>query len=285
MLRLGRWEVAAIQDGTFALDGGSLFGIVPRSLWAKQAPPDPQNRVRLAARCLLAVDADGRRRVLVDDGIGTGWEPAWGARYGVDQSGGGLEAGLRAHGLSRSDITDVVLTHLHFDHAGGTVRPGPGGRPEIGFPRATIHVQRRAWQWAQAPTEHDRAAFRPECFELLTHSSQLHLVDGEVEVLPGILSVPSPGHVPFHQSILVRDGGESACFLGDIVPTSAHLPAAWIMGYDLEPLVTLATKKALLARAAREAWQLVFEHDAAVARAGVVSDGGQAYSPTPRPIG
>src|SRR5512143_803368 len=164
MLRLGRWEVAAVQDGTFALDGGSLFGIVPRSLWAKQAPPDPQNRVRLAARCLLAVDADGRRRVLVDDGIGTGWEPAWGARYGVDQSGGGLEAGLRAHGLSRADITDVVLTHLHFDHAGGTVRPGPGGRPEIGFPRATIHVQRRAWQWAKAPTEHDWAEFRPECF-------------------------------------------------------------------------------------------------------------------------
>ena len=265
MLRLGRWEVAAVQDGTFALDGGSLFGIVPRSLWAKQAPPDPQNRVRLAARCLLAVDADGRRRVLVDDGIGTGWEPAWGGRYGVDQSGGGLEAGLRAHGLSRADITDVVLTHLHFDHAGGTVRPGPGGRPEIGFPRATIHVQRRAWQWAQAPTEHDWAEFRPECFELLTHSSQLHLVDGEVELFPDLEVIVSEGHTTAQQLPRLRGGGTHLTCCSDLIPTAAHLRIPWGMAFDLRPLTTIEEKKVLLAEALEDDGILLFGHDPEIA--------------------
>ena len=275
MLRFGRWEVAAVQDGTFAIDGGSLFGIVPRSLWAKQAPPDPQNRVRLAARCLLAVDADGRRRVLVDDGIGTGWEPAWGARYGVDQSGGGLEAGLRAHGLSRADITDVVLTHLHFDHAGGTVRPGPGGRPEIGFPRATIHVQRRAWQWAQAPTEHDWAEFRPECFELLTHSSQLHLVDGEVELFPDLEVIVSEGHTTAQQLPRLRGGGTHLTCCSDLIPTAAHLRIPWGMAFDLRPLTTVEEKKVLLAEALEDDGILLFGHDPEIAACRLQEKDGQ----------
>lgn len=273
MLRLGRWEVAAVQDGTFALDGGSLFGIVPRSLWATQAPPDPQNRVRLAARCLLAVDADGRRRVLVDDGIGTGWE--WGARYGVDQSGGGLEAGLRAHGLSRADITDVVLTHLHFDHAGGTVRPGPGGRPEIGFPRATIHVQRRAWQWAQAPTEHDWAEFRPECFELLTHSSQLHLVDGEVELFPDLEVIVSEGHTTAQQLPRLRGGGTHLTCCSDLIPTAAHLRIPWGMAFDLRPLTIIEEKKVLLAEALEDDGILLFGHDPEIAACRLQEKDGQ----------
>jgi len=265
MLHLGRWRLAAIQDGTFALDGGSLFGIVPRPLWSKHAAPDDRNRVRLAVRCLLAVDGESRRRVLVDDGIGEGWDPAWGARYAVDRSGGGLDAGLAAHGLSRADITDVVLSHLHFDHAGGTVRPGPGGRPEIGFPRATIHVQRRAWQWAQAPTEHDRAAFRPGCFELLTHSSQLHLVDGEVELFPGLEVIVSEGHTTAQQLPRLHGGGTHLTCCSDVIPTAAHLRVAWGTAFDLRPLTTIEEKKVLLAEALEDDGILLFGHDPQVA--------------------
>src|SRR5919206_5398369 len=148
MLPLGRWRLAAAQDGTFAVDGGALFGVVPRPLWEKAFAPDVRNRVRLAVRCLLAIDQGARRVVLVDAGMGDKWDPRRADIYAVDRSGGGVEAALAAHGLSRVDVTDVILTHLHFDHAGGTTRRRGDGALELGFPNATYHLQRRNWQWA-----------------------------------------------------------------------------------------------------------------------------------------
>src|SRR5690242_9655945 len=142
-MQLGRWKLASVQDGTFALDGGAMFGIVPKPLWEKQVRPDARNRIRLAARCLLAIDADAGRCVLVDDGLGDKWDPRNADLYGVDKSTGDLDAGLARHGVSRADVTDLVLTHLQFDHAGGTTRRGPSGALEVAFPRATIYLQRR----------------------------------------------------------------------------------------------------------------------------------------------
>jgi glyoxylase-like metal-dependent hydrolase (beta-lactamase superfamily II) len=261
MLPLGRWRLAAIQDGTFAVDGGSAFGIVPREAWARICPPDDRNRVRLAIRCLLAVDGGSGRRILVDDGIGEGLEPGLAGRLGVDRSGGGLEAGLARCGLSRADITDVVLTHLHLDHAGGTVRAGAGGRPEIAFPRATVHVQRRAWQWAQAPSEHDRGSFRPECFELLNHSSQLHLVDGELDLFPDFEVIVSEGHTTGQQLPRIRGEGSHLTCCGDLIPTAAHLRPAWGMAFDLRPLTAIEEKKVLLAEALEDDGILFLAHD------------------------
>lgn len=265
MLRLGRWQLSALLDATFAVDGGSTFGVVPRTLWAAEAPPDDQNRVRLAVRSLLCVDEAAGRRVLVDAGFGPGVDPVFAARHDVTWPGGGLRAGLAALGLSPGDITDLVLTHLHLEHAGGLTRPGPGGRPELAFPRAAVHVQRRAWHWAHAPSEHDRGAFRPECLELLAHGNQLHLVDGEAELFPGFELVVSEGHTVAQQLPRIRGEASHLTCCGDLVPTAAHLRPAWGMAFDLAPLTTIEEKKVLLAEALEDDGILFLSHDPAIA--------------------
>ena len=151
-MRIGRYELSSVVDARFAVDGGALFGVVPRPLWERKLAPDARNRVGIVARCLVAVDRDARRVILVDTGLGERWDGAQAEIYAVDRAGLGLDAGLARLGLARDDVTDVLLTHLHFDHAGGITRRGPGGALELSFPRAVHHLQRRAWQWAHAPT-------------------------------------------------------------------------------------------------------------------------------------
>jgi glyoxylase-like metal-dependent hydrolase (beta-lactamase superfamily II) len=176
-----------------------------------------------------------------------------------------LLAGLAAQGLGAGDVTDVVLTHLHLDHAGGLVRWAPDGRPEAAFPRATIHVQRRHWAWAQAPSEHDAQSFRPEPLALLAHSSHLHLVEGEQELLPGLDLVVSEGHTTAQQLPRFRGEGRHLTCCADVIPTAAHLRPAWGMAFDLRPLTTVEEKKVLLAEALEEDGILFFSHDPAVA--------------------
>src|SRR5215208_435703 len=159
MLELGRWKLASALDGFFALAGGAMFGILPRRLGEKHAVPDARHRIRLAARCLLAIDGSSRRRVLVDVGMGDKWDAKRVDMYAVDRTQGGLDDALARHGVARGDITDVVLTHLHFDHAGGLTHREPGGAIHVTFPNATFHLQRRNWQWALAPTERDRGSY------------------------------------------------------------------------------------------------------------------------------
>lgn len=275
MLSLGRWEIATALDATFAVDGGAMFGIVPRPLWERQMPPDARNRIPVAARCLVAIDRDARRVVLVDDGLGDKWDARRAEIYGIDRSGGGLDAALARLDLAREDVTDVLLTHLHFDHAGGTTRRGPDGRLALSFPRATHHVQRRAWQWAHAPSERDAGGFLAEDFDLLQHSNQLHLVDGEVELFPDVELVVSDGHTPAQQLPRFHGDGTHVTFCGDLVPTRAHLRPSWIMGYDLQPVTTLEEKKVLLAEALEDDGVLALEHDAAIAACRVAERDGQ----------
>jgi glyoxylase-like metal-dependent hydrolase (beta-lactamase superfamily II) len=275
MLQLGRWKLAAVLDGTFALDGGAMFGIVPRPLWEKQLAPDERNRVRLASRCLLAIDEGAGRRVLVDAGLGEKWDPRRADLYGLDRSGGGLDRALEGHGLSRGDLTDVVLTHLHFDHAGGVTRRGPGGAVECTFPSATFHVQRRNWQWAQAPSERDRGSYLAENFEPLAHCGRLHLLDGPCELLPDLEIIVSDGHTTGQQLPRFHGGGTHLTFCGDVIPTRAHLRVAWGMAYDLHPLTTIEEKKMLLAQALEDDGILFFEHDPHVAACRVAESDGQ----------
>lgn len=265
MFRLGRWRLASLVDGTFAIDGGALFGVVPRTLWERQLAPDAENRVRLAVRCLLAVDEAAGRRVLVDTGVGEGWDAARAAAYAVDRSGGGLDAALAALGLARGDVTDVVLTHLHLDHAGGTTRRGRGGALELSFPNATHHVQRRAWHWAHAPSERDRASFHPGSFALLEHTGNLHLVDGELELYPDLQLFVSEGHTVAQQLPRFHGDGTHLTHCGDLVPTRAHVRVAWSMAHDLYPLTSLEEKKMLLAQALEDDGLLFLEHDPEVA--------------------
>jgi glyoxylase-like metal-dependent hydrolase (beta-lactamase superfamily II) len=270
-LTLGRFQLHQVRDGTFALDGGAMFGLVPKPLWTKHLAADERNRVHLALRCLLIVD--GPRRILIDDGIGSRWDDKRREMYGIDPSQLDLDRELARAGCTREDITDVVLTHLHFDHAGGTTRIQDGA-PVLAFPRATFHLQRRNWKWAHQPSDRDRGSFRPEDFELLERSGRLHLLEGQTELYPGIELLVSEGHTVGLQLPRVTDGEDALFYCGDIIPTTAHLRASWGMAYDLYPLTVVEEKKMILAQAMEEGWILFFEHDPAVAACTVREENG-----------
>lgn len=265
MLSLGRYRLATVLDGTFAVDGGAMFGVIPRSLWEKQLAPDERNRVRLAARCVLAIDDDAGRCILVDSGMGDRGDAERSARHAIDRSAGGLEAGLAALGVSRGSVTDVIMTHLHVKHVGGTTRRGPGGELRLAFPNATHHLQRRNWAWAHGPSDKDAGSYLPEDFATLEHSGRLHLIDGECELFPDLEIIVSDGHTVAQQLPRFHGGGSHVTACGDVIPTRAHVRVPWVMASDLYPLTTIEEKKMLLAQALEDDGVLVFEHDPEVA--------------------
>jgi glyoxylase-like metal-dependent hydrolase (beta-lactamase superfamily II) len=258
MMRVGRYELATVVDAWFRLDGGVLFGIVPRTLWAGVLAPDAENRIRLAARCLVAMDRDEKRVILVDAGPG---DAAAADDLVLERrEGDGLEAALARLGLAPEDVTDVLLTGLQRNHAGGVTRSGPAGLA-LAFPRATHHVQRRAWQEAHEPSERDVERFAPAALALLQHSNQLHLVDGEARLFPDVELVVAEGPSAGHQLPRFRGGDAQVTFCGDLVPTHAHVRCAWTMATDREPLTAIEEKKVLLAEALEENGLLVLAHD------------------------
>lgn len=272
-LDLGRFTLHELRDGTFGLDGGAMFGVVPRPLWEKKCPPDAQNRIELGLRCLLIVD--GKRRVLVDTGLGDKWDAKRRDIYAVRRGELDLDRELARAGFRREEITDVVLTHLHFDHCGGTTRRSADGRLELSFPNATHHLQRRHWKWAHQPSDRDAGSFLHDDFDLLERSGQLHLLEGQTELYPGIQLFVSEGHTVGLQLVRVTDADQSLVYCGDLIPTSAHLRASWTMAYDLYPLTLMEEKRMLLAQAVEEGWMLYFEHDPKVAVATVKELDGQ----------
>ncbi len=265
-MKHGDYQVDLVEAGRLGLDGGAMFGIVPRPLWERHAPPDDRNRIRLAMRCLLL---RGRgRTVLVDTGMGHKADSAFREIYAVDHAHSALVPSLAALGVAPADVTDVLLTHLHFDHGGGTTERGEDGAMRLVFPEAAHHVQRRHWEWAHASTR-EAASFLPENLAPLAASGRLVLHDGPGEVLPGIETVVVDGHTRGQQLPLLHGPEGTLFYPADLVPTAAHVPLLWGMAYDIEPLATIEEKTRLLTRAADEGWTLVFEHDPAVATARV----------------
>lgn len=270
---VGSLSCHTLDGGRQRLDGGAMFGVVPKPLWERRIAADDRNRIPLALRCLLIEHDAGP--VLVDTGVGNKESAKFRDIYAVENAGRRgptqLEDALAELGYTAGDIRYVINTHLHFDHAGGnTCFPGEGGtgkgeresrEPVIAFPNAIYVVQQGELDFAMHTNERTAAAYLTPNFAPVTARDRWQLVQGEVEVVAGISVIPTPGHVPYHQSVMVSSGAESACFLGDLVPTTAHLALPWIMGYDLEPLVTLETKRKLLAQAESEEWTLIFEHD------------------------
>ena len=267
LTQVGPYEVHALTDGRFALDGGAMFGVVPRALWRRQIPPDARHRIPLALRCLLLVDRRAGRVVLIETGMGKQWGDRERDIYAIEQADSDLDRSLAATGVGPDDLTDVVVTHLHFDHAGGLCRPGPGGEPVPSFPNATLHVQAANWRWGVSPTLRDRASYRPEDFLAWEASGRLDLIDGAVEVLPGICVEPGVGHTTGHQVVLISDATTLLAFPGDTCPTAAHLGRAWGMAYDLRPLDLMREKTALLDRLLERRAVLAFDHDPEVAAA------------------
>jgi glyoxylase-like metal-dependent hydrolase (beta-lactamase superfamily II) len=262
---LGDLRIHALEAGLQRLDGGAMFGVVPKPLWERRIAADDRNRIPLALRCLLVETSDAL--VLVDTGVGNKEDPKFRDIYGIANEGDPtrLEDAIRAAGHEPDDVDIVISTHLHFDHAGGNTVLDPDGRVRPAFPRARHVVQRREYEFARLENERVRASYIARNYEPLAEAGLWEFVEGEAEVVPGVTVRPTPGHTPHHQSVLLRSGGQSACFLADLVPTTAHVPLPWIMGYDLEPLVTLESKRALLRQAEEEDWLLVFEHDPAIA--------------------
>ena len=275
-MRIGPYELTTIETGWFALDGGAMFGVVPRALWARQIEPDDRGRIGLALRALLIEEVDGPRKILVDTGIGQKWDAKNADIFGVDHSRLELEASLAARGLNTGDITDVLLTHLHFDHAGGaTKRVGDQTVPT--FENATYHVQKENLAWAQAPTEKDRASYLKENFMALVNEGVLELTDGPGEWLPGIELLVSHGHTRGMQLPHVFGPEGHVAYCADLIPTSVHVPTPWVMAYDNFPLTTMEEKRTILERARAEDWILFFEHDpfGAAAR---VSEGARGFT-------
>lgn len=257
-MRIGRYDVHSIDTGRFALDGGAMFGVVPRPLWQKTNPPDEMNRIRMAARALLILGEN--RRILVDTGNGVKYSEKQTSIYRFEAPAGATEAALARHGLAPGDITDVILTHLHFDHAGGSTVPSPGGIVPA-FPNARYVVQRDHWNAALHPSERDRASFFPDDYMPLRREGLLEFIDGEGELFPGIVLRLFHGHTTALQAPLIADGGSTLLFCADLIPMVPHVQLPWIMGYDLRPLVTLEEKRAVLTSAADEGWILALEHD------------------------
>lgn len=261
---LGRWTIHAIQAGGQRLDGGAMFGVVPKPLWQKRIAPDDRNRIQLGMRCLLIEHDIGP--VLIDTGAGNKETEKFYEIYGVENRGEhgptALEDGLFEIGVRPEDVALVINTHLHFDHAGGNMVLEADGRLRPAFMNARYVVQAGEYQFATHTNERTAGSYFAHNFVPLAEDNRYDFVDGECEIVTGIRAMHTPGHTPWHQSLLLESGGERALYLGDLIPTTAHLPLPWIMGYDVEPLVTLETKRRILARAKAEGWALVFEHDA-----------------------
>jgi len=255
----GPYRVRTIVDASFALDGGAMFGVVPRPLWGRVAAPDERNRIALVTR-LLYLEGDGRR-ILVDTGLGDKWDAKRRDIFAIESRDGGVLAALGRIGVEREQITDVIFTHLHFDHAAGTTyRDGDNGL-QLTYPAALHHVQAQHWEWAFNPTLKDAGSFLPDDFSVLEGSDRLRLLDGDGPVYPGLEVMRLDGHTTAMQGVRVGPPGEQALFVADLVPTAAHLRWPYIMGYDNEPLVTLAEKQRLLVPAAEDGTVLIFQHD------------------------
>jgi len=257
-VKIGSYEVSVLEAERFRLDGGAMFGVVPKTLWSRPHPPDERNRIQMVTRCLL-VRGEGRV-VVVDTGMGDDWTVKERDIYAIENGQRSIVAALGEHGVVPDDVTDVVFTHLHFDHVGGAVIRR-GERHDPTFPRARHHVQSAHLDWALDPTERDRRSFREETFVPLRDAGLLALADGPGEIIPGIAVDPTRGHTIGHQVVRIGEGEGSVVFCGDLIPTAAHLPTPWVMSYDLQPVLTMQEKEELLAQAADGRWILVMEHD------------------------
>ena len=272
-MKLGDYRVEIVPDCEFRLDGGAMFGVVPRNLWSRIFPPDEQNRIRMNMNCVF-IDT-GSERVLIETGIGDKWSEKHVAMYGIDRKRS-LDKSLQAiAGVNANEITIVINTHLHFDHAGGNTKHDESGTLVPSFPNARYFISRAEYEHAESPSDRDRASYLVDNWRPLKESGQIELKDADYEVVPGLSMQTHAGHNRSMQCWRLDRGGQTLFGFADLVPTGAHVPFAWIMGYDLYPVETLEAKKRLLPQAARDGWACLFYHDPQQPLGRIVEDAGK----------
>ena len=271
---LGSLELITLTDGFLALDGGAMFGTVPRTLWEKRLPPDDSNRIPLTTRPLIV--RDGTTTMIIDAGCGDKMDAKSAQIYKLDRRYH-LDHALAEAGLSAEDIDIAVASHLHFDHVGGFTKAGAGGAIVPRFPRAKYIAHRAEWEDATHPHERNRASYLQQDFVPLKDAGVLTLVDDGAEIMPGVRYRRSGGHTMHHQVVMIESGGHTAVFTADMYPTSVHVPDPWIMGYDLYPMDTLTFKRAFAKEAIAGDYLLFFEHDPSVAAGRVRENDGKRF--------
>ncbi len=256
-MKIGKYEIYSVEAESFVLDGGAMFGVVPKALWERTNPADEKNRIEMKARLLLL--SDGGRNILIDTGVGNFWHEKFANIFGLPKKSP-LEDSLLKLGYSRESITDVILTHLHFDHTGGaTVKVGEKWQPA--FPNAKYYLQKKQYEWGLNPSEKDGASYFKERFQPLMTEGVLQLFEGDAQLDDEIYLIKTEGHTFAQQNVKITDGSKTLFYCADLIPTSSHIPLPYIMSYDLFPMQTLKEKKEILPKAVEENWLLFFEHD------------------------
>ncbi len=272
-IALGDIEIVTVSDGFFYLDGGAMFGVVPKTFWEKKAPPDERNRIRMAMRCMLVL---GGRTLLIDAGAGDKMSAKQADIYRFERDYN-LSHSLADVGVSPGAIDLVLATHLHFDHAGGFTERAEDGSLRPRFPRAQYVIRRGEWEDATHPNERTKGSYFLENYTPLADHQRLQLVDEDTTIMPGVRVRRTGGHTMHHQMVMIESGGRTAVFAADLLPTAAHLPEVWVMGYDLYPLETLNFKRAFLREAIEREYLIVFEHDPDLAAGYIREKDGKRY--------
>jgi len=256
-LTLGDFELSIFSDGTYPLDGGAFFGVVPKIMWSRKAAADEKNYVQAGLNSLLI--RTGKQTVLVETGMGNKLSERMVKFYGQPAQ---LLANLTAGGVAPEDIDIVINTHLHFDHCGwNTVRNNKDGKIVPTFPRAKYYAPEGEWQYARRPSERDAISYIPDNYDPLVQSGQMTLLKGGEEIVPGISVQTFPGHTAHMQAVILESGGRTACYISDLLPTTMHVDLTWGMAFDLYPLLTIESKKRYYAKSIPEKWVTVFTHD------------------------
>jgi glyoxylase-like metal-dependent hydrolase (beta-lactamase superfamily II) len=257
-ITLGDFELTVVSDGTYVSDGGAFFGVVPKTMWSKKVAADDQNRIVVGLNSLLV--RTGRRNILIETGIGNKLAEKLVAVYGQPAK---LLDNLHEIGVAPEEIDIVINTHLHFDHCGwNTIRQGD--KFAATFPNAKYYVQEKEWEHARLQLERDAISYMSPNYDPLLENGQMVLLSGDLEIMPGISVRVFPGHTANMQAVIVESAGKKACYISDLIPTSAHLPPTWVMAFDLYPLLTIESRKRYYSEAIPENWLTVFTHDPAL---------------------
>ena len=266
-ITLGNFELSIFSDGTYPLDGGAFFGVIPKVMWSRKVAADEKNYVLAGLNSLLI--RTGKQNILVETGMGNKLSERMIKFYGQPAQ---LLANLAAAGIAPEEIDIVINTHLHFDHCGWNTVRNKDGKIVPTFPRAKYYAPEGEWQYARKPSERDSISYIPDNYDPLVESGQMTLLKGGEKIVPGISVKTFPGHTAHMQAVIVESGGRTACYISDLMPTTAHIDITWGMGFDLYPLQTIESKKQYYAKAIPEKWLTVFTHDPKVPWAYVEQD-------------